>query len=155
MVASGKLLLLERSDSAKKNPRTWGLPGGQRDAGESAYRAALRESREELGDVPIHGVLGEIIVRRRRKEYRVFVARTTRTDLDGWTPDLNEEHRRFRWVDMAWCRKRSKRLHPVVAALVQCRSTRRAVKRALAGAERLDSRGWADIAGARLVLRAA
>lgn len=38
---------------------TWGIPGGAIDPGEEPYEAALREAREEFGEVPQHTVVNE------------------------------------------------------------------------------------------------
>ncbi len=41
---------------------TWSCAGGARDEGESAYETAIRESSEEIGDIPEpHRVLGEFV----------------------------------------------------------------------------------------------
>lgn len=37
---------------------TWGIPGGAIDPGEDPYQAALRETQEELGQIPQHQVTG-------------------------------------------------------------------------------------------------
>lgn len=51
---AGRVLLLQRADF-----RTWALPGGGVDAGESAAQAAIREVREETGlDVTLTGLVG-------------------------------------------------------------------------------------------------
>jgi 8-oxo-dGTP diphosphatase len=50
----GRLLLVQRCDS-----RTWELPGGRVDVGESAVEAAVRETAEETGlRVRITGLVG-------------------------------------------------------------------------------------------------
>src|SRR5687768_4731634 len=50
----GRLLLVRRRDS-----RTWELPGGRVDVGESAVMAAVRETAEESGlQVRITGLVG-------------------------------------------------------------------------------------------------
>lgn len=42
----GKVLLLKRNKNAT-SPLTWCIPGGRIDPGENAYKAALRETKEE------------------------------------------------------------------------------------------------------------
>jgi 8-oxo-dGTP pyrophosphatase MutT (NUDIX family) len=42
-------LITRRPAHLKRHARQWALPGGRRDAGESAVEAALRETREEIG----------------------------------------------------------------------------------------------------------
>jgi len=117
LVSGERLLLLERALGCG-NPLTWGLPGGQRDKNECAYSAALREAREEMGDVPDFEITGEILVKRGRKRYRVFVGRVPKAERKRWRPKLNREHRRHRWVDLGWCRRRRLKLHPVVRRLL-------------------------------------
>lgn len=43
----GRVLLLQRGPTDLWMPGRWNLPGGKIDPGESAYEAALRETREE------------------------------------------------------------------------------------------------------------
>lgn len=61
----GSCLLLRRSESSG-NGGTWGLPGGNADAADAGdlLGTALREAREELGELP-QGlqVLGQVLTR--------------------------------------------------------------------------------------------
>lgn len=50
-------LLTHRSPEVQMGD-TWGIPGGAIDKGEEPYQAALRETQEELGQVPQHTVTG-------------------------------------------------------------------------------------------------
>jgi len=51
---NGKILLEKRSDNGM-----WGLPGGGMEPGESIYKTALREVKEETGlDIEINGLVG-------------------------------------------------------------------------------------------------
>lgn len=57
---SGEILLLLRN--SKHNDKTWGLPGGNVDPGETLLQASVREAKEEMGELPQgyvtrHGVL--------------------------------------------------------------------------------------------------
>ncbi len=153
LVVSGRrVLLLQRADHMN-NPRLWGLPGGQRDRGEVPYETAFREAWEEMDHIPDHRLVGEIVVRRKGKEYRLFVCRTTKAVRRTWRPDLNGEHRRHRWARLRWCRDNRRRLHPVMKAVVGCRASRRALKAILRGAERLPARGGLRTPAARIALK--
>ncbi|KAI8474457.1 MAG: hypothetical protein J3K34DRAFT_132112 [Monoraphidium minutum] len=67
---SGNVLLLQRA--GKHNAGTWGLPGGNAEAGDANLLAtARREAAEELGGrewVPPHVISGEGILTRRGKD---------------------------------------------------------------------------------------
>jgi len=53
------LLITRRARGLRQHAGQWALPGGRRDAGESAEGAALRELQEETGvDLPASAVLG-------------------------------------------------------------------------------------------------
>ncbi len=51
-----KLLLALRSGEVLE-PGTWGVVGGKVEPGEDPFEAALREAIEELGDIPIDGLM--------------------------------------------------------------------------------------------------
>lgn len=55
--ATNTYLLAHRSPEVHQGD-TWGVPGGAIDKSESPYQAALRETQEELGQVPQHTVTG-------------------------------------------------------------------------------------------------
>ena len=44
----GRVLMIRRSDTVKRAPGVWGLPGGQQEPGESPLQGAVRELKEEL-----------------------------------------------------------------------------------------------------------
>jgi 8-oxo-dGTP pyrophosphatase MutT (NUDIX family) len=44
----GRVLMIRRSDTVKRAPGMWGLPGGQLEPGEAPREGALRELKEEL-----------------------------------------------------------------------------------------------------------
>src|SRR5580692_13184286 len=53
------LLLTRRAPRLRAHAGQWALPGGRRDAGETAEQAALRETAEEVGlDLDAGAVLG-------------------------------------------------------------------------------------------------
>ena len=49
----GEVLLLRRGPTAPWMPGRWNLPGGMAERGESPPSAAIRETREEAGVVPV------------------------------------------------------------------------------------------------------
>ncbi|HEX3963877.1 MAG TPA: CoA pyrophosphatase [Trebonia sp.] len=61
------LLLTRRAARLRSHPGQWALPGGRRDAGESAVQGALRELAEEvglrLGSEAVLGVLDDYVTR--------------------------------------------------------------------------------------------
>ena len=61
------LLLTRRAAGLRSHPGQWALPGGRREAGESAVQAALRELAEEvglhLGSEAVLGVLDDYVTR--------------------------------------------------------------------------------------------
>lgn len=127
IVSGDRLLLLKRARSTG-NGGTWGLPGGRLEFGESRYQGACRETAEEVARVPDHRVADRVCVPRNGRRYDVFICRARRRLRRRWVPDLNHEHTAFRWADLAWCRRNRDRLHPVVRALVEDRSSRRRIR---------------------------
>ncbi len=123
-VSGTRLLLLKRA-SCSNNAGLWGLPGGRVEEGESEWLGALRETREEVGAPPLCRPIGEIVVRRPKRLYRIFVVRVPRSERLLWRASLNEEHDEFRWAKLSWCLKYSDQLHPVVAAVVNPRRARK------------------------------
>lgn len=116
-VSGDEVLLLERN--SKHNDKTWGLPGGNVEAGDWTLRdTASREAKEELGSLPQYEIITEIKTRRgktQQKHYSVFVARLLSPQLE-FSPQLNAEHRSFRWFPIAEASKLDN-LHPVVDIL--------------------------------------
>jgi 8-oxo-dGTP pyrophosphatase MutT (NUDIX family) len=121
------LLLLRRS---KHNDKTWGLAGGNADAGETLEQVALRESFEEMGSVPGGAKEGDtgtpfLTVRGKRmqKHYTVFVKHISAEAKAAFVPQLNEEHREWKWIAAsqvalsAHASREELPLHPVVALL--------------------------------------
>eukprot|EP00976_Prorocentrum_cordatum_P117835 1196370-Prorocentrum_minimum.AAC.5 len=113
------LLLLRNS---KHNDKTWGLPGGNVEDGDSSlFETAKREATEELGPLPENLVpiwevpVGFCVVstgpsaseklactwqttrgKHGHKSYAVFVCALDPEVKQNWSPTLNEEHREWR-----------------------------------------------------------
>lgn len=126
-------LLLKRSMSSG-NPGTWGLPGGNRDAGETdLWETAMREAGEEMGGVEEAWFLRLATVltrrgKREKKEYTVYVVEMEAGVASGWVPGLNEEHTAWRWVGLRGLLEGEEKgagrgvegkLHPVVKIVVR------------------------------------
>ena len=152
LVSGHRLLLLKRSPHVR-NPCKWGLPGGQRERGESSWRAALRETLEERGGLPFVQIVGEFIVERDNKRYVVFVARISREARRRFKPRLNAEHSRARWTKIRWCEKNRGKLHPVIAEILDTTHPRRELERLALGKRLRDRRGRTK--RARVTTRAA
>lgn len=113
------MLLLQRT--SKNNHGTFGLPGGNADAGDADLLAtATREAAEEMGEgLPPFTVAASVLTKRGKrgqKHYTVFVARLAPEDRASWRPQLNEEHSAWRWFPLAelLAANSAVPLHPVV-----------------------------------------
>ncbi|MGD0250555.1 MAG: NUDIX hydrolase [Thermoplasmata archaeon] len=100
-----RILLLHRALHAA-NPGIWDLPGGQLYTGESLFRAARRETKEETGfDVRIGPAFYADIfssLSKRGKMRRVVGVYFHCTAPARKTPQLDpEEHSEFAWVTLA------------------------------------------------------
>ena len=105
MDVEGNILILKRGIGARDYPDTWDLPGGHLEPGETAPRAAIRESREEVGMGP-----GRIDQIDQSAEYGVQYS----TYLSGvgsqFEPKLSDEHSDYKWVNLQDALKED--LHP-------------------------------------------
>jgi 8-oxo-dGTP pyrophosphatase MutT (NUDIX family) len=166
LTSDGHVLLLRRSRHMN-NAGLWGLPGGQRDAGERAWQTAWREACEEMGPPPPASVRGRLTVergealrrrsgrkaaskrrdRRRRasKRYDVFVCDAGRRAHKRYEPHLNAEHDAWQWVSLAWCIAHRDALHPVLRALLDTPLGVDALARELSG----RGKGVRDVVGRR------
>lgn len=125
----GRVALLLKRSMQSGNGGTWGLPGGNRDPGETdLWETALREAQEEMGVVEEAWLerLATVLTKRGKrneKEYTVYVVRMLE---EAWEPVLNEEHTAWEWValDALLSGKKGKgglggkKLHPVVKIAV-------------------------------------
>lgn len=88
----GRILIMQRTDAM----RWWGVPGGKIDGTESPTQAARREVWEETGHA-YGGPLDLLHMHRYRHTYfATFVANLS----EPFTPELNDEHTRYAWVDI-------------------------------------------------------
>lgn len=100
VLRGGDVLLVERGKGAPAG--LWSLPGGHVEPGETAYRAALREVREETGlAVAILGYLGahEVVTtggRRAGVRYRISVFFALADE--GAAPQAGGDARQARFV---------------------------------------------------------
>eukprot|EP00775_Hariotina_reticulata_P006023 gene6021-6261_t len=129
LCSEGKVLLLKRS--SKHNDKTWGLPGGNVEAGdEGLLGTAAREAYEELGQVPPFEVKAQVLTRRgkrNQKHYTVFVAEVKPVVLASYAPNLNlAEHSEWQWwpwenvvAAVVGQGAAGAEMHPVVKKLVQ------------------------------------
>ena len=79
-----KILWLRRSKDD-----TWDFPGGHLEKGESAIEGAIRESREEIGHVPVTGIQHIF----HKDNIHLF-----QCDDGEFVPDLNPEHTEYIWA---------------------------------------------------------
>lgn len=92
--ADGTVLVLRRAEGAGDCGGMWDLPGGHVEDGETLADAALRETREEIGqefDSP-----GVVLTRRvlNDVDYTTFLKQVPKP----FVPVLNDEHTAFAWV---------------------------------------------------------
>ena len=97
---SDRLLLLQRSRSARFAPGKWGLPGGHLGAGEDPEAGMHRELDEELGpdlrlDLDLKARLGPLPTEGLARPGGIHLFRYR---CRGGFPKLNGEHTRWEWV---------------------------------------------------------
>lgn len=109
-----KYLLLHRSWGVLE-PRTWGIPGGKVEEGETPKAGAFREVEEEVGSFPVRRrVLKRCQV---RAPEDAFLYTTYVIDVERpFTPALNWESTGARWVTTGEAKRLP--LHPGVEQLL-------------------------------------
>jgi 8-oxo-dGTP diphosphatase len=90
-----KVLLLKRSKIGG-NPFTWDLAGGRAEKGESPFRNAKRESKEEIG-VSLKGTrIAKFRETGKNKVYTVFLYKVDKK----FKCTLSDEHVDYKWIDI-------------------------------------------------------
>lgn len=105
----GKILMLQRSATAKDYPSYWDLPGGHIEAGETPEQAARREAKEETGFI----YDGELMVLSVEESYVTYVAK------GGKFPEsitLCKESDGYAWVSLE---KLPEDTHPCLKELLE------------------------------------
>ena len=92
---TGRFLFLHRTQGKRSN--VWGLVGGTREAGETAWEACRREISEEIGSVSISKTvpLEKFVSRDDAFEYHTYLCIAEREFM----PILNHEHDGYAWVE--------------------------------------------------------
>jgi 8-oxo-dGTP pyrophosphatase MutT (NUDIX family) len=106
-LTDGTRVLLLRRAGHLSEPGTWTVPGGHLKEGEKDLEGAYRETREEVGYVPPHEVLGK----QRIRDFMMVYAVVEESEA-GWKPLLNEESTDSVWADENWIREHWGELHP-------------------------------------------
>lgn len=95
---NGRMLLGKRSARKRTWPKTWDMPGGHVEKGESFEDALLRETEEEIGVVPERFSLWADMKTDEGEPYRIFLVER----WSGGEPALcNHEHTELRWFTPA------------------------------------------------------
>ncbi len=90
---TNRYLYLLRTD--RKNPVSWGIPGGKIEDYETLFEGVARECQEELGMFPINAKLIPI----QKFINHSFTYHTFFCEVaDEFVPNLNEEHCGYAWV---------------------------------------------------------
>lgn len=126
------VLLLLRNDNAD-HPRTWGLPGGKIEPGETPVGAAVRETFEEVR----YDLSGQPL--RVLEDDGHFI--TYAADLpEPFTPAIDGEHLAYVWADL---RELPTPLHPGLAPVL----ARLTESFAQDEARKYDGNGWFEVKG--------
>lgn len=89
-----KVLLLKRSDKGD-GAKTWGLPGGKIEEGESAIDAAKRESKEECGKVSGQRI-GDLEEKDGLHNWTTYFFRVDKP----FKCKLSDEHTEYKWINI-------------------------------------------------------
>lgn len=97
----GQILLLKRSDSDKRRPGQWDIPGGIVDQGEFPTEAAARETVEEAGiitdarDLRLVYAMTEKVQDDLSVTWLFYYGQTTQTQVT-----VSKEHADYAWVSV-------------------------------------------------------
>lgn len=105
----GRVLFVRRSHDAGDYPGYWCLPGGAIDPGETPGDAAVRESYEEVGYLPVGGFDEPYFA-------EDGVALFWHEASEQFEATLNHEHVSFVWAEMG---QAPQPLHPIVGSLIR------------------------------------
>ena len=99
---AGKILLLRRSETDRRRPLEWDLPGGAGDEGEGYAEAACRETLEEAGIVlhpaAIHLAYTMADMTDKGNVCWLYFTAVTPSELPVI---LSDEHTEYRWVPLS------------------------------------------------------
>lgn len=114
----GCFLLLKRGDGEENFAGHWALPGGKAEDGETALEAAVREAREELGDVEIEELAGPPVSIDEKTTPTGMRFHTFEQNVKRFEPKLNAEHSAFGWYHQG---SLPEPMHPAVTDLLHAR----------------------------------
>lgn len=114
------LFLTHRSNKMKNSPNTWDLPGGRpEDTDKSPIETAIRETYEELGNMPKGKTpIKTHEIKTDKHHYIVYIIPLSSKDKETFTKSLSlsDENNDCRWFkyneipnnthfDLSWCKK--------------------------------------------------
>lgn len=92
---SGMVLLARRSPARKSYPGLWSFPGGHVELGEGHIQALTRETREEVGVVPVKAKPLELL--RDPSDGEIFYYLFAVSEWDGELSIQDDEHSELQW----------------------------------------------------------